>query len=48
MFQDTKFKLVHSRMGSILSSSFNKNKKFQALDFITITKTAMTQVEELK
>ena len=48
MFQDTKFKLVHSRMASILNSSFNKNERSQELDFITITKTAMTLVEELK
>lgn len=48
MFQDTKFKLVHSRMGSILNLSFNKSEKFQPLDFITIIKTAMTPVEELK
>ena len=48
MFQDTKYNLAHSRMGSILNSSFNKSEKYLALDFITITKTAMTPVEELK
>lgn len=48
MFQGIKFNLAHSRMGSILNSNFNKKEKFQASDFITITKTAMILVEELK
>lgn len=48
MFQAIKFNLAHSRMGNILNSNFNKNEKYQALDFITITKTAMILVEELK